>query len=54
MVQHIIHNLFDKKDFNKLDYNQDFQISLDEDLRVKTDTFIISDFVEKNNEDQAF
>ncbi len=47
-------NLFDKTDFNKLDYNQDFQISLDEDLRVKTDTFIISDYVEKNNEDQAF
>jgi hypothetical protein len=47
-------NLIDKTDFNKLDYNQDFQISLDEALRVKTDTFIISDYVEKNNEDQAF
>jgi len=46
--------LIDKTDFSKLDYHQDFQISLDEDLRLKTDTFIIPDSIEKDNSEQAF
>ena len=47
-------NLFDKTDFSKLDYNQDFELSLDDNLRLKTDTFIIPDGIEKDNSEQAF
>jgi hypothetical protein len=47
-------NLIDKTDFSKLDYNQDFQLSLDNNLRLKTDTFIIPDGIEKDNSEQAF
>jgi hypothetical protein len=47
-------SLFDKTDFSKLHYNQDFEISLDDDLRLKIDTFIIPDGIEKDNSHQAF
>ena len=47
-------SLFDKTDFSKLHYNQDFEISLDGDLRLKIDTFIIPDGIEKDNSEQAF
>ena len=47
-------NLIDKTDFSKLDYNQDFELSLDDNLRLKTDTFIIPDGIEKDNSEQAF
>jgi len=47
-------NLIDKTDFSELDYNQDFELSLDDNLRLKTDTFIIPDSIEKDNSEQAF
>jgi hypothetical protein len=47
-------SLFDKTDFSKLHYNQDFDLSLDDNLRLKTDTFIIPDGIEKDNSEQAF
>ena len=47
-------SLFDKTDFSKLHYNQDFELSLDDNLRLKTDTFIIPDGIEKDNSEQAF
>ena len=47
-------NLIDKTDFSKLDYNQDFELSLDDNLRLKTDTFVIPDSIEKDNSEQAF
>ena len=47
-------SLFDKTDFSKLHYNQDFEISLDDDLRLKIDTFIIPDGIVKDNSHQAF
>ena len=47
-------NLIDKTDFSELHYNQDFELSLDDNLRLKTDTFIIPDGVEKDNSEQAF
>jgi hypothetical protein len=46
--------LIDKTDFSELDYNQDFELSLDDNLRLKTDTFIIPDSIEKDNSEQAF
>ena len=47
-------SLFDKTDFSELHYNQDFELSLDDNLRLKTDTFIIPDGIEKDNSEQAF
>ena len=47
-------NLTDKTEFSELHYNQDFELSLDDNLRLKTDTFIIPDGVEKDNSEQAF
>ena len=47
-------NLIDKTDFSKLDYNQDFELSLDDNLRLKTDTFVIPDGIEKDKSEQAF
>ena len=46
--------MIDKTDFSELDYNQDFELSLDDNLRLKTDTFIIPDGIEKDNSEQAF
>jgi len=47
-------NLIDKTDFSELHYNQDFELSFDDNLRLKTDTFIIPDSIEKDNSEQAF
>ena len=47
-------DLIDKTNLSKLNYIQDFEVSLDNDLRLKTDTLIIPDGIEKNNSDQAF
>ena len=52
--QTVTDDLIDKTDLSKIHYNQDFEISLDNDLRLKTDTFIIPDGIEKNNSEQAF
>ena len=46
--------MIDKTNLSKLNYTQDFQVSLDDDLRLKTDTLIIPDGIEKNNSQQAF
>ena len=52
--QTITDDLIDKTNLSKLNYIQDFEVSLDNDLRLKTDTLIIPDSIEKNNSEQAF
>ena len=47
-------DLIDKTDLSEIHYNQDFEVSLDDDLRLKTDSLIIPDGIEKNNSEQAF
>ena len=47
-------DLIDKTDINKIEYNQDFQLSLDENLRLKIDTLIIPDGIETEESEQAF
>ena len=47
-------DLIDKTDLSKIHYNQDFQVTLDDDLRLTTNTLIIPDGIEKNNSEQAF
>jgi hypothetical protein len=47
-------DLIDKTNLSKIHYNQDFEVSLDKDLRLKTNTLIIPDGIEKNNSEQAF
>jgi hypothetical protein len=47
-------DLNDKTNLSKIEYNQDFEISLDDNLRLQTNTFILPDGIEKNNEEQAF
>jgi len=47
-------DLIDKTNLSKIQYNQDFEVSLDDDLRLKIDTLIIPDGIEKNNSEQAF
>jgi len=47
-------DIIDKTNFNQIEYNQDYEISLDDDFRIKTDTFFIPDGIEKNNNEQAF
>ena len=47
-------DLIDKTDLSKIHYNQDFEVSLDDDLRLKTDTLIIPDGIEQDNSEQAF
>ena len=46
--------LNDKTNLNKIEYLQDFEVSLDNDARLKTDTMVIPDSIEKNNSEQAF
>ena len=46
--------LIDKTDLSKLNYIQDFEVSLDNDLRLKTDTLVIPDGIEQDNSEQAF
>ena len=52
--QTVTDDLIDKTNLSKIHYNQDFEVSLDKDLRLKTDTLIIPDGIEKNNSEQAF
>ena len=47
-------DLIDKTDINKIEYNQDFQLSLDENLRLQIDTLIIPDGIETEKSEQAF
>ena len=47
-------DLIDKTNLSKLNYIQDFEVSLDDDLRLKTNTLIIPDGIEKNNSEQVF
>ena len=47
-------DLSDKTEINNIEYSKDFQLSLDEDFRLKTDTFQIPDGVERELFEQAF
>ena len=47
-------NIIDKTDVNKIDYNQDFEIKLDDDLRLFKSTIDIPDSIEKNSLEQPF
>lgn len=47
-------DLIDKTNLNKIEYNQDFKISLDIDFRLEVNTLIIPDGIETNNNEQAF
>ena len=47
-------DLIDKTNLNHINYTQDFEVSLDDNLRLKTDTLIIPDGIEKDNSQQAF
>ena len=46
-------DIIDKTEINKIEYNQDFQLSLDENLRLKIDTLIIPDGIETEESEQA-
>ena len=39
---------------NEIKYFKDFEIGLDEDLRIKNNTVFFPDPLEKNKEEQAF
>ena len=39
---------------NKINPTQDFEVELDDNLRLKIDTTIVPDGIEKNNSKQAF
>ena len=47
-------DLIDKTNLNKIEYNQDFKISLDSDFRLEANTLITPDGIETNNNEQAF
>ena len=47
-------DILDKTELNTVQYNQDFQIKLDDNLRITTDEVIISDELEGKNSKQAF
>jgi len=47
-------DIIDKTNFNKLEYVQDFKLSLDRDLRLNIEGLIIPDGIEKNKNEQAF
>ena len=47
-------DLSDKTNLSKVEYNQDFELSLDKDLRLKIEGLIIPDGIEKNKDEQAF
>ena len=44
----------DKTNFNRLEYVQDFKLSLDKDLRLSIEGLIVPDGIEKNKNEQAF
>jgi len=46
--------IIDKTNFNTLEYIQDFKLLIDDDFRIKTNTFLIPDGIEKNKDEQAF
>ena len=46
--------IIDKTNFNIINYNQDFQLSLDDDLRIQIDTELEDDVPEERNSRQAF
>ena len=50
----ITDDIIDKTNFNQIEYNQDFELSLDDDFRIQTNTFFIPDGIEKNDNEQAF
>ena len=47
-------DLIDKTNFNRLEYVQDFKLSLDKDLRLSIEGLIVPDGIEKNKNEQAF
>ena len=47
-------DLSDKTNLSKVEYNQDFELSLDEDLRLNIKGLVIPDGIEKNKDEQAF
>jgi len=47
-------DLSDKTNLSKVEYNQDFELSIDEDWRLKIEGLIIPDGIEKNKNEQAF
>ena len=47
-------DLSDKTNLSKVEYNQDFELSLDEDLRLKIEGLIIPDGIEKNKNDLIY
>ena len=47
-------DLSDKTNLSKVEYNQDFELSLDEDLRLNIKGLVIPDGIEKNKNEQAF
>ena len=49
-----MYDLSDKTEINNIEYSKDFHLALDEDFRLKTDTFQIPDGVEKELFEQAF
>ena len=52
--QTITDDLIDKTNLNKINPTQDFEVELDDNLRLKIDTTIVPDGIEKNNSKQAF
>ena len=47
-------DLSDKTEINKIEYSQDFELSLDKNLRLKVDTVQIPDGIEREKLEQAF
>ena len=47
-------DIIDKTEFNKINYNQDLELSLDNNLRLEVKTNIIPDSIEIDIEEQAF
>ena len=47
-------DIIDKTDVNKVEYNQDFELKLDDDLRLFKSTINTPDPIEKNKSEQPF
>ena len=47
-------NIIDKTDVNKIDYNQDFELKLDDDLRLFKSTTDVPDPIRKEKSEQPF
>ena len=47
-------DIIDKTDFNTIDYNQDFELKLDSDLRLFKSTNNVPDPIERNKSEQPF